>query len=339
MPVTYVRNADGIFTQVGPGGATTDTTLSLAGKPADAAAVSSAINTAMATKVDKIDGMGLSTNDYTDKEKNLLSILGNRPVFVYRSLADLGIETFPTTMHTVAEIMPRTSMLIIDTRRVNGSDTEYSTEPISDWGNDANGTAIIVKGASAARIGMIILHCTTGTSIARMHYGSYAYEADQVNWQNLDAQLESKANEADVSERLAEKVNSTDLAKIMGASYALTTTVTPGDNYSNASGSTLLVGNVLRVHFEITRSSAASGDITNETMATVSIAHGGKIKDGYAVTFGNGTSGHLANMTMSNITCDDTTLSFKVTLTATAGNVTDFKPYFAMPVVIDIDKF
>lgn len=44
MAVTYVRNSDtGVFEQVGPGGATTDTTLSQAGKPADAAAVGNAI--------------------------------------------------------------------------------------------------------------------------------------------------------------------------------------------------------------------------------------------------------------------------------------------------------
>ena len=44
MPVTYVRGDDGKFIQVGPGGATTDTTLSLAGKPADAAAVGNAMS-------------------------------------------------------------------------------------------------------------------------------------------------------------------------------------------------------------------------------------------------------------------------------------------------------
>lgn len=45
MPVTYVRNAEtGEFEKVGPGGATTDTTLSMAGKPADAAAVGAALS-------------------------------------------------------------------------------------------------------------------------------------------------------------------------------------------------------------------------------------------------------------------------------------------------------
>ena len=44
MATTYVRNeSTGKFELVGPGGATTDPTLSFAGKPADAAAVGNAL--------------------------------------------------------------------------------------------------------------------------------------------------------------------------------------------------------------------------------------------------------------------------------------------------------
>lgn len=50
MAVTYVRNSEtGEFEQVGPGGATTDTTLSQSGKPADA----SAVGVALANKATK----------------------------------------------------------------------------------------------------------------------------------------------------------------------------------------------------------------------------------------------------------------------------------------------
>jgi hypothetical protein len=83
MAVTYVRDqATGQFVQVGPGGAATDTTLSKAGKPADAAAVGNALsNYATAayvsgqlnTKVDKVDGKDLSANDYTTTEKTKLA--------------------------------------------------------------------------------------------------------------------------------------------------------------------------------------------------------------------------------------------------------------------------
>lgn len=83
MPTIYHRNeTTGQFELVGPGGATTDTTLTQAGKPADAAAVGSAlsnyateafVNSQVLTKVDKVDGKGLSANDYTTEEKNKLA--------------------------------------------------------------------------------------------------------------------------------------------------------------------------------------------------------------------------------------------------------------------------
>ena len=83
MATTYVRNPQtNEFELVGPGGATTDTTLSLAGKPADAAAVGAAL-TNYATeayvsgqvnaKVDKVEGKELSTNDFTSAEKTKLA--------------------------------------------------------------------------------------------------------------------------------------------------------------------------------------------------------------------------------------------------------------------------
>ena len=83
MAVTYVRDPQtNEFIQVGPGGSTTDTTLSLSGKPADAAAVGAALTNyateayvsgALNTKVDKVDGKYLSTNDYTSAEKTKLA--------------------------------------------------------------------------------------------------------------------------------------------------------------------------------------------------------------------------------------------------------------------------
>lgn len=83
MAVTYLRNPQtGEFEKVGPGGASTDTTLTQAGKPADAAAVgnalsnyatSASVSSQMNTKVDKVDGKGLSTNDFTSAEKTKLA--------------------------------------------------------------------------------------------------------------------------------------------------------------------------------------------------------------------------------------------------------------------------
>lgn len=238
MPVTYIRNENGQFIQVGPGGASTDITLSQAGKPADAAAVGAALgNYATAaelsaqvnTKVDKVDGMGLSTNDFTSAEKtklagiatganktvvdSALSSSSTNPVQnkiinsalankadadhvhnTFSSLTEIGITTFPTTMKAVSEAMPKNSMIIIDTRRINGTGTDYGTETISDWGNDANGVAIIMKGVSTARVGMMIWYGTTATTSANIHYGSYAHDANNVNWINIDDKFGAKVD-------------------------------------------------------------------------------------------------------------------------------------------------
>lgn len=203
MSVTYIRNENGVFEQVGPGGATTDVTLSQIGKPADAAAVGSALtnyvtsasaSTQLNTKVDKVSGKGLSTNDFTAAYKTGLDDLMSHSHNVYSSLTELGITTFPTTMKIVSETMPANSMVITDTRRINGVSTGYDTETISDWGTDANGVAIIAKGISTARVGMMILYGTTQTSVARIFYGSYAHDANRVNWVDMDSIINGKVD-------------------------------------------------------------------------------------------------------------------------------------------------
>ena len=331
MSVTYVRNENGVFEPVGPGGASTDTTLSQVGKPADAAAVGAAltnyataasVSTQLNNKVDKVSGKGLSTNDFTANYKTNLDKLIARSHNAYESLTEIGITTFPTTMANVASKMPVSSIIIIDTRRINGVEAELSTETISNWGNTDNGVALIMKGSSEHRISMLIVHSVTDAVGAYMDYGNYAYTTNQVNWESTK-----------------DKLDKNTLNNIFGGYYTLNTTVTPGDNYSAASGTATLVGNMLRVQFSATRKSAASGNISNETVASFSIAHGGKITGGFAVSIGNGTSGHLANMVVGSVACTDTHLTFKVTLTATGGDTTEVNPYFAMPVTIDISKF
>lgn len=151
----------------------------------------------------------------------------------------------------------------------------------------------------------------------------------------VGAALANYATTASVSTKLESSV----LSNIFGTYYDLETTVTPGENYSAASGSATLVGNMLRVRLSADRISAANGNISNETVASFSIAHGGKITGGFAVSIGNGTSGHLANMLVSSVTCNATALTFKVTLTATGGETSSVNPFFAMPVLIDITKF
>lgn len=156
---------------------------------------------------------------------------------------------------------------------------------------------------------------------------------------DLQIDYNALANLPDIGSYSSGKVDKSTLNNIFGTYYDLDMTVTPGENYSSASGDATLAGNILRVKFSADRKSAANGNIDNETVATFSVAHGGKIKGGFAVGVNNGTTGHIANMLVGSVSCDETHLTFKVTLTATGGETSGVNPFFAMPVLIDINKF
>lgn len=239
MSVTYIRNPNtGEFEKVGPGGATTDTTLSQVGKPADAAAVGNAlsgyatqayVSSQVNTKVDKVDGKGLSTNDYTSAEKTKLAgiatganktvvdsalsssstnPLQNKSIYnalakksdvghfhnVFSSLTEIGITTFPTTMKAVSEAMPANSMIVIDTRRINGSGTDYGTETISDWDSSANGMALIMKGVTTARVTMLILYGSSESDHGDWTVGNYAVTNNTVSWTTSADMLDKKVD-------------------------------------------------------------------------------------------------------------------------------------------------
>lgn len=124
------------------------------------------------TKMDCVDG--------------LVDALGGKaPAGLHRSygsLKDIGITTFPTTMATVVSKMPANSMIVIDTRRINGVSADSSTETISDWGSSVNGMALIMKGYSNARVSMIIVYGTTAATVTQFNFGNYASTTDTVNW-------------------------------------------------------------------------------------------------------------------------------------------------------------
>ena len=296
MSVTYLRNAEtGEFERVGPGSATTDTTLTMAGKPADAAAVGNALsgyallpdvtswlneksdadhehtaaeigalpyidarseeydmdvilasgthyntyrfnNTTLNTPYTKglttySSGLIISTaistgsgkqvaymngeqcnyertmkngvigdwcKTYNSGSKPSLSELGAAPAQhthnVFSSLTEIGITTFPTTMSAIASIMPANSMIIIDTRRINGSGTDYGTETISDWNNSTNGTAFIIKGVTMARVTMLILYGSSEADHGDFTMGNYATNNNTVNWTTSSDFLDDKVD-------------------------------------------------------------------------------------------------------------------------------------------------
>ena len=126
----------------------------------------------------------------------------------------------------------------------------------------------------------------------------------------------------------------------MTKTYVCDVTVFEGSNYSVSAAGATICGNVLRCNFTASRNSATgSGNITNETVLTFSIYHGGKINNMLNVCFGNGANGHVASFLTSNVSYTAETLDFNVQVSATGGATNEFSTYFQVPVSINLDKF
>lgn len=197
MATTYVRNPNtGNFEMVGPGGATTDITLSQAGKPADAAAVGNVLtNYATLSSVN---------TQFAECKENLDELM-SRSHNIFSSLTEIGITSFPTTMKAVSEAMPANSMFVSDTRRINGFGGDYSTETISDWGSSANGMALIMKGVTTARVTMLILYGSSESDHGDFTFGNYAVNNNAVSWSASSDFIDKKVDK--ISKKSAVDLN------------------------------------------------------------------------------------------------------------------------------------
>lgn len=142
--------------------------------------------------------------------------------------------------------------------------------------------------------------------------------------------------------------NLLDLAKvanIVSKEYQLTTTFTKGANYSTASANAALIGNNLRIYYNVTRSSSFTttldaADIPNEIMVTLTINHGGKIKTAYNTSFVNGNVGNAAIFQTEVTDNGDTTTTIDLKLCAITSKAgTSFSGFFSMPVVLNLEAY
>lgn len=129
------------------------------------------------------------------------------------------------------------------------------------------------------------------------------------------------------------------MTRIFGTSYTLGVTTTKGTNYSSVSGNAYLIGNLLRCTISATRSSAVSGNITNEKVATFKIEHGGKIKGIMNASFSNGGIGPVASFYTTNVVDADTYSTFDVYLTATSGDLDETSALFTLVVPINLEAY
>lgn len=129
-------------------------------------------------------------------------------------------------------------------------------------------------------------------------------------------------------------------AKAMSNIYTLETTVTAGSGYSDCEATANLVGNNLRIYLKATRSSnTGTGDIVNETVMTVKVTHGGKIKNLYATGFANSATGAPATFFADTSKTDDNnyTLSIKLCGASVADNA--WSAHFSLPCTLNLSAY
>lgn len=125
------------------------------------------------------------------------------------------------------------------------------------------------------------------------------------------------------------------LLRAMTTTYEPVCTVTPGANYTSATCAATLVGNSLRLGITAKRSSPANaGNVTNETVMTVNVNHGGKLANLYRVDFNSGTDGGLAAFDVQASKIDDENVKLTIALCSTATSGDSWNAYFVMPCTI-----
>jgi hypothetical protein len=139
------------------------------------------------------------------------------------------------------------------------------------------------------------------------------------------------------------KKNKAGLQTFYGTSRTYSVTVTPGSNYSSASGSAVLCGNILRVYGYATRKTALSaGNNTNETMCTLSFPNtGGYIRGNYNNAGLTGGTGGVANF-YPTLTATDSTVTVAIKIVASHGGIAakgSINCYMAIPVALKGSAF
>ena len=136
------------------------------------------------------------------------------------------------------------------------------------------------------------------------------------------------------------------LYSLIGACKALTTTYTldctvkNGSGYSDGKASALLVGNCLRLYFYSVRNKNADvGNITNETVMTINVNHGGKIDTLYRVSTNSDTEGSLSGFSVQASAKDNNNMTITVILTATTAKAKSFNSYCVMPANLRLSAY
>ena len=106
-----------------------------------------------------------------------------------------------------------------------------------------------------------------------------------------------------------------------------------GSGWTMNSCNVYAFGSIMRISMNITRSSATgAGAIENETVATLTIEHGGQIGSATGNTAINMSGGPIASFHTDSISVNETTMSVRIRLNNTHSAATAFNTSICMPI-------
>lgn len=133
----------------------------------------------------------------------------------------------------------------------------------------------------------------------------------------------------------------TGLSIAYSSCYNLDVTASAGKGYSVRKTYAMLIGTTLRIYISVHRDSAPSvGNITNETVATLTVKHDGKIKAIYNTSGVSSGLGGVATFTTTNLSAvDANNISIPIRLCATTTTNQSYGCYLQMPVLLNLNTF
>jgi hypothetical protein len=222
------------------------------------------------------------------------------------------------------------------------------TAPIFDWGSEDfkfnvpvrfNSGGNGIYGTNLEGEMVAALQPCNGNGNCVLGYGQYTKETGATNIYGTDVNV---LTHTDFTVNDGNTVYSLlGLVKAVSSAYTPTISIQTGTNYTNATINAALVGNNLRFYYYVDAvTSAGAGNATNELIATVTVNHGGRIKDFYSVSFISGATGGVAAFYTSNITkIDANRFSFDIMVAATANGFTASSGYFTCPVTLNLSAY
>jgi hypothetical protein len=127
--------------------------------------------------------------------------------------------------------------------------------------------------------------------------------------------------------------------KALTNTYSLECTVTPGSGYSECEATAVLVGNNLRIYLKATRdSNIGIGDIVNEKVMGIKIAHNDKIKTIYATGFTNSATGSPATF-FADASKDGSNINIDINICGVSVADNAWSAHFSLPCTINLSAY